>query len=245
MPRLPFFGAALMAAAGLTAAAPPGEAGLQTNIPLAQELLRLLADPNVTYVLLVIGLLGVVAEIVTAGTGVPGLIGVVALVLALVGLGQLPTNWAGFVLILVAVMLFLVDIKVPGHALSVGGVLAFVLGSLLLFTPFWLVGDGAVTLSPWVILGTSISVGAFFLLGVAAGLAAQSAPLSMGSETLMGRSGTVRTPLVPRGQVHLEGEEWSAVSRDGSPIATGTPVRVVGIDGLALLVEPLGETTES
>ena len=99
---------------------------------------RWLADPNVAYLLFVLGLLGLVGEVVTAGAVFPGVAGTICLVLTLVGLGQLPTNWAGAALILAGVVMFLLDLKIPGHALSMVGRLAFALGSLLLFTPFWM-----------------------------------------------------------------------------------------------------------
>ena len=217
---------------------------LQPAVPLVQQFLSWLANPNVAYFLFVLGLLGLVGELTLPGAIFPGVTGTICLLLALVGLGQLPTNWGGAGLILAAIAMFLLDIKVPGHGLSIGGVVAFGLGSLLLFTPFWLLPPTgtetvSVSLSPWLILIMTVSVASLFVFGAAAGLQAQYRPLAMGRETLLGQVGTVRQALEPAGIVHVEGEEWSAISADGKPIAAGTRVQVVGTDGLTLRVEPM------
>ncbi len=206
------------------------------------NLLAWLADPNVAYLLFVLGLLGIIGELVTAGTIVPGTLGAISLILALVGLGHLPTNWGGAALIVLAVALFLADLHVPGHALSVGGVLVFVLGSVLLFTPFWVAeAPGEARLSPWVTASTTVGVTLFFTLGVAAAWRSRHAPLAVGRETIVGKTGVVRRALDPQGIVHVEGEEWTAEAANGATLAVGTPVRVVGVSGLTLRVEPIPE----
>ncbi|MGC8781868.1 MAG: NfeD family protein, partial [Anaerolineae bacterium] len=106
---------------GALAIAPP-DLAFQTPAPLLNQLLALLANPNVAYVLLVLGLLGLAAEVAAGGTVFAGVAGVICLILALVGLGQLPTNWAGAALLLAAVVMFVLDIHVSGFALSIGGV---------------------------------------------------------------------------------------------------------------------------
>jgi membrane-bound serine protease (ClpP class) len=233
-------GAALLVVMGLTAT--PGVPA-QTQVPLLNSLLAALANPNVAYFLLIIGLLGVVAEIVTPGAVLPGVIGVIGLILALVGLGQMPTNWAGVALIVAGIAMFVLDLKVAGFGLSIGALVAFLLGSLLLFTPFWLpAGEGSeVRLNPWLILGTTLGVAAFFFLGLSAAVRAHRLPVAVGRETLIGKTGVVRKPLKPSGIAHLQGEEWSAVSASGAEIAAGTPVRVVAVDGLSLRVEPVAD----
>jgi membrane-bound serine protease (ClpP class) len=195
----------------------------------------------VAYFLLIVGVLGIVAEIVTPGAVLPGVVGVICLILALAGLGQMPTNWAGVALIVAGIAMFVLDLKVAGFGLSIGALIAFALGSLLLFTPFW-VPEGEATgvrLNPWLILGTTLGVAAFFFLGLSAAVRAHRLPVAVGRETLVGMTGVVRKPLRPSGIVHLQGEEWSAVSASGAEIAVGTPVRVVAVDGLNVLVEPV------
>jgi membrane-bound serine protease (ClpP class) len=200
--------------------------------------LALLANPTVAYLLLVFGLLSLVAELATPGATVPGVIGVICLLLSGYGLLNLPTNWLGIVLIIAAIVMFLVDIKVAGLALSIGGVIAFALGSLLLFTPPWLPDTAAsvARLDPWLVAVTSLGVGAFFVLGVAAGIRAHYFPVATGRETLPGRQGVVKQDLNPQGIVHLEGEEWSAMTADGHTVPAGTPVTVVRVRGLTLIV---------
>jgi len=232
------------AAAGLIMLA-GSRAGLQTEIPILDNLLAFVANPNVAYVLLVIGLLGIVAEIVTPGTVLPGIVGTIALILALIGLGQLPTNWAGVALIVASIVMFVADFKVAGFGLSIGGLIAFILGTLLIFTPFWItVSEAEVEserLSPLLAAGVTVGVGAFFFLGLSAAIKAQKAPIAVGRETMIGRIGTVRQPLNPQGIVHLGGEEWSAVSVDDHEIPAGTDIRVVAVDGLVLRVEPVAQ----
>jgi len=213
----------------------------QTQAPILQNLLALLANPNVAYFLLIVGLLGLVAEVVTPGAVLPGVVGVISLILALAGLGQMPTNWAGVALIAAGVAMFVLDLKLAGFGLSIGALIAFALGSALLFTPFWVPAGEAsgVRLNPWLSLGTTLGVAAFFFLGLSAAVRAQRRPVAVGRETLVGKTGVVRKPLRPAGIAHLLGEEWSAISSTGAEIPTGTIVRVVAVDGLSLRVEPL------
>jgi membrane-bound serine protease (ClpP class) len=219
--------------------------GLQAQVPLLQNLRTFLANPNVAYFLLIVGLLGLVAEVVTPGAVLPGVVGVICLILALAGLGQLPTNWAGVALIAAGVTMFVLDLKVAGFGLSVGALIAFALGSILLFTPFWVPATEAsgVRLNPWLILGTTLGVAAFFFLGLSAAVRAQRRPIAVGRETLVGKTGVVRKPLRPAGIAHLQGEEWSAVSASGAEIPAGTIIRVVEVDGLSLRVEPVPDAT--
>ena len=96
-------------------------------------------------------------------------------------------------------------------------------------------------LNPLLIIGTTVGVGAFFFLGIAAAVRAQFRPVAMGRETLVGKTGVVRQPLQPGGIVHIEGEEWTAETATGEVLPSGTPVRVVSVDGLRLLVEDRGD----
>jgi membrane-bound serine protease (ClpP class) len=216
-----------------------------TGIALIDRFLAFLANPNVAYLLLVLGLLAVIAEIATPGAVGPGVAGAILLTLSLFGLLQLPTNWLGVLMILVGVIMLLVDLTVPGFILSIGGIIAFLIGSLLLFARPW---DGPVSaivaapLNPILVIGTTAAVGAFFILGVAAAYRAHRRPVAAGRETLMNQIGVVRRPLEPEGIVHIEGEEWSAVNVTGESIPAGAQVRVVGLDGLRLKVVAASES---
>ena len=220
---------------GVLAGASP-DLVLQTPVPLLNQFLALLANPNVAYILLVLGLLGLAAEVAAGGTVFSGVAGVICLILALVGLGQLPTNWAGAALLLAAVIMFLLDIHVSGFALSIGGAVAFALGSLLLFTPPWSVPTPTdVRINVWLILATTGGVTAFFLLALAAVVQSRSAPVAVGRHMLIGAVGVAQGPLAPRGIVHVAGETWSALALD-APIPDGAAVRVVDVKGLVLYV---------
>lgn len=227
---------------GGLSARPPADIVWQTPAPILNQLLMLLADPNVAYLLLVMGLLGLAAEFATGGTVFPGVAGVICLILALTGLGQLPTNWAGVALILAGIAMFLLDMHVSGFALSIGGLVAFAFGSMLLFAPPWRATEADVHISPWLILLTTAGVGAFFLLAISAVVKSRSAPVAVGRRTLIGQIGTVQEALDPRGIVHVAGETWSAVSVAGD-IPTGAPVQVVEIRGLTLYVTPAVPTS--
>ncbi len=236
------------AAPVLAASAPQALTPLQAPIEGFDRFLAFLANPNVAYLLLVIGLLGVVAEVVTAGAVFPGIAGAICLLLSAYGLLRLPTNWIGLALIAAGIVMFVLDLKISGIALSIGAVIAFALGSLLIFTPFWVSVDLAVPvarLNPWLIAGATGGVAAFFLLGLAAAVKAQLRPAAMGSKTLLGKTGSVKTALAPQGIVHVEGEEWSAVSATGAHLPAGASVRVIGLDGLTLRVTPLSEPESS
>lgn len=237
-----FFGAMLVTTSPALASMSTQQ---QTPVSLVDSFLSLLANPNVAYLLLVLGLLGIVAEAVTPGMGFPGVAGVLCLLLSFYGLLRLPTNWIGFVLIVAGIVMFLVDIKVAGWALSIGAVIAFALGSALIFTPFW-VAETAIPvarLNPWVIVGTTGGVATFFFLGLAAAVRAQFRPAALGAETLVGQTGTVKQDLRPDGIVHLGGEEWTAISATGAELPAGTRVRVVSVNGLTLQVEEMEQET--
>jgi membrane-bound serine protease (ClpP class) len=236
-------GTALLLLAGsllLTGCADPLVVGDPTGIAFVDRILAFLANPNVAYLLLVLGLLAIIAEVATPGAVWPGVVGSLMLLLSLFGLLQLPTNWFGVLLILSGVIMMLIDINVPGFVLSIGGIIAFLIGSLLLFArpaEMPLSAIPASPLNPLLAIGTTAAVGAFFLLGVAAAFRAHRLPVATGRETLLGKIGMARQSLEPVGIVHIEGEEWSAENVTGEYIPAGTRVRVVGLDGLRLKVE--------
>jgi membrane-bound serine protease (ClpP class) len=156
------------------------------------------------------------------------------------GLVMLPTNWIGVLLIIAAMVMLLLDLKVTGFVLSIAGFIAFLIGSLVIFTPFWQDAPAnAVRLSPWLAIGTTLTVEAFFILGLTRALKAQSLPVAMGSETLIGKTGVVVKDLDPAGVIRVESEEWSAESADGAHLRAGAEVVVVALEGLSVRVAPL------
>jgi membrane-bound serine protease (ClpP class) len=202
----------------------------------SERFLDLLSDPNIGLILMTIAIYGIIFELSNPGAILPGVIGAIALVLALASFAILQVNVAGLALIALSVVFFIADIKVPGHGvLTVGGVLAFLLGALLLTerqAPYLRV---SLLLAVFIALLT----GAFFLYAVGAGIRAQRGRARMGRESLVGLEGVARTDLAPEGTVHVAGEMWTASAEDGR-IAEGERIQVVGVDGLRLRVRPAG-----
>ncbi|TME38599.1 MAG: nodulation protein NfeD [Chloroflexi bacterium] len=201
-------------------------------------------DPNVAYLLMTIGFFAVLIELFHPGALVPGVTGVVCLVVSFVGFAALPMNWGGIVLILAAAALFVLDIKSAAHGgLTIAGLVCFVLGSLLLYSPS---GVPSPTL-PEVSVGLPALIGAagvgalFSLLVVRTALRMSGRPAMTGSQRLNGASGFARSALDPSGTVHVAGQVWSARLRSGR-LEAGRPVRVLGRTGLVLDVEP-GDAT--
>jgi membrane-bound serine protease (ClpP class) len=207
--------------------------------------LAFLVNPDVAYILLVIGIFGVIFEISSPGAIAPGVAGAIALLLAFIGFGSLPTNIGGIVFILLSVVLFIVDIKAPTHGiLSAGGVVAFVLGSFLLFPPWrgptppgpaGLPALPSIRVSPVTIAVMTVLVVGFFVFVIGKGLRAQARRVAFGIESIVGTDGVAVTDVAPEGLVQMAGEQWSARSEEDG-IRSGDRVKVVGRDGLRLLV---------
>lgn len=211
------------------------------EMTLPERALHTLIDPNIAYLLFTIGVWALIAEFYHPGALVPGLTGVICLVLAFVAFESLPMNWGGVALLLLAMGLFIAEIKTPTSGpLTIAGVICFVLGSLLLFSPISPATPSfpQVQVSPMVIAGVTAGLAAFFLFAVQAGLRAQRLPTPTGTLGLLGVTGVARTELRPggnSGSVLIQSEAWTAVA-DRDSIAPGDVVEVVGVDGLRLRV---------
>lgn len=201
---------------------------------IVEEILHRLVDPNIALILLAIGIQAILIELSNPGGWVAGFIGAVSLLLAAYGIGVLPVNWLGLLLIAIAIVLFILDVMAPTHgALTAAGTATFIAGALVLFAP--VTRSPFPPLSPWVAGGTGLAMAGFFGFIVAKALQAQRRPSVMGAEALIGRVGEARTDLQPVGMVHVAGELWTAQSEEGM-IPAGTPIQVVGIEGLRLRV---------
>jgi len=200
-----------------------------------EKLLNLLSDPNIAYILLMLGMYGLLFELYSPGAIFPGIIGVIALILAFYSMQTLPINYAGLALIIFAIILFLLEIKIVSHGLlAIGGTVSLLLGSLMLIRPdaSW----NFMSLSLSVII-TSVAVTAFFFLFVIGlGIKAQRAKPVTGVEGMIGNIGESLDTLDPEGRVHVHGESWNAESTSGV-INKGEKIRVVGIKNLKLYVE--------
>lgn len=200
-----------------------------------QQALNALIDPNVAYLLLLLAVFGVLVELTTPGAILPGVVGVISGILALVALSGLPINLGGVVLILFAFGLFIADLKAPTHGiLTAGGVIALLLGSALLINT----GPTGLGISPWLIVGGAVASLGLFGFVLRKAIVARSRPAYVGAESLIGAIGKVREPLAPQGMVFVAGALWRA-SAAGGQIPTGSEVRVVARQGLELDVVPL------
>lgn len=193
--------------------------------------LAAITDPNIAYLLLMVGIYGLIFEFMSPGSWGPGVIGAVSLVVALFSLNLLPINYAGLVLVLLGVGLMTAEAFTPSiGVLGLGGAAAFAIGSLILF-------KGPVPemrLSPWLVLAMAGTSLAFFVLALGAAWRARRRPAAIGN--LVGAAGPVLSWSGEAGWVRLEGERWQA--RSTRPLAPGETAQVTGRDGLTVLVEP-------
>ncbi len=208
-----------------------GAAVREVELPSLRKLLAWVADPNIAYILLVLGGLGLYFELMNPGAILPGVVGGICLILAFFALSVLPVNVAGLALILLSLLFFIAEIKVVSHGLlAVGGVIALVLGSLMLFKTADAMVRVSLPLIASLVVFTVAVVG--FLLLMA--LRAQRTPVATGREGLLNERGTARTPLDPRGKVFVHGELWDAVAPE--PVAAGETVEIVAVQNLTLEV---------
>ncbi len=223
----------------------------QVNIPmtLLEKLLHIITDPNIAYLLLSLGVIGIIAELYNPGTFVSGLVGVISLVLAFVALGSLPIGWAGIGLLILAVALLVGELFVQGFgALGVGAIVAFVLGSLLLFVPLGPVSPSLPTVyvSLWMIALMTLTLISFLLLVGRKVMEARRRPVVTGMEALIGQHGRAVTWLSPIGRVMIRGEEWTAESIEGH-IEPNAVIEVDSVAGVVLYVikaRKMGEKEE-
>lgn len=202
-----------------------------------EKLLDILSDPNIAYLLLMIGFYGILFELYNPGAIFPGVIGGIALILGLYALHTLPVNYAGLALLVFGIVLFILDIKITSHGLlTIGGVISLLLGSFMLIRDE--ITFPVLAISRTIVLTTTGITTLFFLFVVGAGIKAQRAKPSTGLEGLMGEVGEVLSPLSPTGTVLLHGEIWKAEIPEGI-INAGEKIRVRDMRNLTLLVEKL------
>ena len=210
----------------------------QQALPMSfiEQLLQFLVDPNIVFLLLAIGVQALLIELTHPGAWVPAFFGVVCLSLAAYGLGLLPVNWFGLIFIVTAFVLFILDIKTPTHgALTIAGVVAFIVGALVLFNSAGTPRFERVSLPLVIFVG--VFIGAIFAVILGYALRAQSRPVITGIESLGGDLGVAVSEFDPSGQVQAASELWSAEAVEGSgEIHKGDKVEVVKVEGLRLKV---------
>jgi membrane-bound serine protease (ClpP class) len=209
------------------------------NMNFGQGFLHLLSDPNIAFILFTIGFYGLLSELFHPNF-FTGPTGGIALVLAFIGSNSLPLNVGGLLLILLGIGLLVLELTVTSFGLlTVGGVVSIVLGAFALWTGVNPAEDAIrVSISPW-LLGVVVALSLLYVFGIIrALLAMRRRPVEpMPMLTLVGAGGVAQTLIAPKGIAYARGEAWSARS-SGPEIAAGTPVKVVGVDGLELIVEP-------
>ncbi len=222
----------------------------ELEMSLFERILAVLADPNIAYLLLSLGSVGLLVELYNPGAILPGVVGAICLVLGFWGLSVLPVSTAAIALLILALVFFIAEIKVVSYGLlSVAGVVCLVLAGLMLIKS----PEPALRVSRGVIAGVALV--AFAASGLLAMLAlrAHRRPVATGTEGLIGSRAEVRTVLAPRGKVFVHGELWNAVLEEGVIEEAGSqavgrveprqPVVVTGVDGLTLRVRPAGQET--
>ncbi|MEW6423702.1 MAG: nodulation protein NfeD [Bacillota bacterium] len=203
------------------------------DMNLREKILAALSNPEVAYLLFTLGMIGIIAEIYHPGAIFPGVLGGLCFLLGLYGLGNLDAYWGGILLLILAFGLFIAETFVVSHGLlGTGGLVAFVLGSLLLFT-----GSGpGMQISPWLIALLAVLFAALLALLVFVIVRGQTRRVITGQEGLIGQPAVARTPLNPKGTVFCAGSLWSAISEEGQ-VGEGEEVVITGVEGLKLRVK--------
>lgn len=202
-----------------------------------ENLLGALVNPNIVFVLLSLGVQAILIELSQPGGWVAGFFGAILLALAGYGLGILPVNWFGLVLIGISFILFILDIKAPTHgALTVAGVVTFIIGALVLFNSAEMPVFGRVSVP--LVIGMGVFTGATFFTLVMIAVRAMKTPVITGQSALVGRSGLAVTEINPTGIVQVAGERWSAKLAEGEHvIKVDVQVEVVRTEGLKVVVK--------
>ncbi|MBW2605572.1 MAG: nodulation protein NfeD [Deltaproteobacteria bacterium] len=201
---------------------------------LRTKVLKIISDPNVAYILMMIGLAGLYFELSHPGAVFPGVVGGISIILAFFAFQTIPVNYAGFLLIILAVVFFVMEMKIASYGLlSIAGITSILLGSLMLFE-----SNGTGMRLSWKVLVPTLMVVSGFFVAIS-GLVFKShlSKPRTGARGLLGEIGVVKEPILQEGKVFVHGELWKAISKD--PIETGAKVRVVGVINLVLEVEPI------
>ncbi|MDT8396375.1 MAG: nodulation protein NfeD, partial [bacterium] len=202
------------------------------------RILAALADPNVSYILMMLGIYGLFFELANPGVILPGVLGGICLILAFFSFQVIPINYAGLLFIMLAIILFILEVKVVSYGmLTVGGAFAMFLGSVMLFES----ADPYLQLSRSLILAATIFSAGFIVVGLTLVMRTHKRKPVTGIEGMAGAEGVATTDLSPEGKVRVHGEIWSAVCDREAP--EGSNIRVVDIKGMKLQVELIREET--
>ena len=207
---------------------------------LRLELLKTLSDPNIAYLLMTIGTIGIMAELYSPGAILPGIVGAISLILAFYSLQSLPVNYAGVLLVVLGIVFFILEATVTSYGLlAIGGVTSMILGSLMLIKT-----DAEFLQLSWGMIVPVVAfaaIGTMFIVGMAV-RAMHRQPMT-GSEGMVGSIGVAKTALAPQGQLAIHGELWEAVSEH--PLQPGDQAEVTRMEGLTLYVKPVLQKGEA
>ena len=217
----------------------------ERDTPLQYELLQLLVNPTIAYLLLLLGIVGIAIEIFSPGVIIPGTVGAVSFLLGAYGTAQLPVTAAGITLLVIGIALIIAEAHLDTHGIVGGvGVVALAASGLLLFDT----DSDSLEASVPVVIAVAILLGGALALAVSKAVQAGRAPAHTGREHLVGMTGSIRVPLTPAGQVYVDGALWRATLADDAPAEEadrvrerGVRVAVEAVEGLTLRVRPLAE----
>ena len=201
---------------------------------LRTKVLKTISNPNIAYILLLIGLAGLYFEFSNPGAIFPGVLGGISLILAFFALQTLPVNYAGILLIILAIIFFIMEMKISSYGLlSVAGIVSLLLGSIMLFDS----GDPGMRVSWRVLIPTLVLISGFFVFVAGLVFKSQVTTPRTGAAGIVGEVGIVKKAIMPDGKIMIRGELWKAIAKE--PIPEGTRVRVLNLENLVLEVEPL------
>ncbi len=196
------------------------------------KILKVISDPNVAYILMLLGFYGLFFELTNPGAIFPGVVGAICLILAFYSFQTLPVNYAGLLLIILAIIMFILEVKITSHgALTIGGIISMIIGSLMLFEspgPF-------LKLSIYLILPAALATALFFSITLTLAVKAWKRKPVTGTEGLVGLEGIAHTDIDREGIVLVRGEYWQAVSEE--PIKKGEKVKVEAVEGLKIKIK--------
>jgi membrane-bound serine protease (ClpP class) len=227
---------------GRTAPLEKGNKTLQTKnvsfhfktMSLRFRLLNAIIDPNVAYILMLLGVYGILFELYNPGLILPGIVGGISIILAFYSFQTLPINYAGLLLIILGVILFLTELTLPSYGmLTVGGTISLLLGSLLLYRT----GLSNLTVSWSMILSMTAATFLFFVVIIGKAVGALKRPVMTGKESLINQKGVARTDIKPKGTVFIQGELWDAVSEE--PVSANEEIIVIEVEGMVLKVKKI------
>jgi membrane-bound serine protease (ClpP class) len=236
-------GLTVQTAAGAVTIDLAGAPLVEAPMNFAENFLHVITDPNIAFILLSVGSIGILAELYNPGALFPGITGAIALILAFFSLGNLPTNWAGVALIVFAILLTVAELYIEGFGvLGIGALVSFVLGALILFRPFRTPSPvmPVVSVNPFVIALVVVTLATFLFFVLQQVMKVRRSPIGAGAEHFIGQIARAHTEIKPTGLVWFDGTTWNAELAEGyTEVPEGMKVRILRMDGLTLIVEPL------